>query len=100
MLQTLALTSFHIHIHHLSGFTPALVSWGVLSLHRTGPTGQEVLHVHRHCLGEVGHAPEAATGGAVVQQPAHSGGRVSLQDVLLCSQVPLEEKERSKSCIN
>lgn len=59
------------------------------SLHRTRPAGQEVLHVHRHGLGEVGHAPEAATGGAVVQQSAHSRGRVLLQDVLLCSQVPL-----------
>lgn len=77
-----------------SGFMPALVSRGVLSLHSTRPAGQEVLHVHGHGLGEVGHAPEAATGGAVVQQPAHSGGRIPLQDVLLCSQVHLEERER------
>lgn len=68
----------------------------VTSLHRTRPAGQEVLHVRRHGLGEVGHAPVAATGGAVVQQPAHSGGRVPLQDVLLCSQVPLEGMEGRK----
>lgn len=67
-----------------------------LSLHRTRPAGQEVLHVHRHGLGEVGHAPKTATGGAVVQQPAHTGGRVPLQDVLLCSQVSLEGEGRKE----
>lgn len=61
----------------------------MLSLHSTRPAGQEVLYVHRHSFGEVGHAPKAATGGAVIQQPAHSGGRVPLQDVILCSQVLL-----------
>lgn len=73
----------------LSGFTPALVSPVVPSLHRTRPAGQEVLHVQRHGLGEVGHAPKAATGGTVVQQPAHSSGWVPFQDVLLCSEVLL-----------
>lgn len=60
------------------------------SLHGARATGQEVLNVHCHCLCEVGHAPKATTGGAVVQKPAHPGGWILLQDVLLSSQVPLE----------
>lgn len=67
------------------------------SLHRTRPAGQEVLHVRRHGLGEVGHAPEAAAGGAVVQQPAHAGGRIPLQDVLLRPQVLLQEDENKET---
>lgn len=67
---------------------------GALSLYSTRAAGQEVLHVHRHSFGEVGHASKAATGGAVIQQPANSGGRVFLQDALLCSQVHLVEKDR------
>lgn len=64
------------------------------SLHCTWSAGQEVLHVHRHGLGEVGHAPKAATGGTVIQQPAYSCGRVPLQDVFLCSEVPLERQKK------
>lgn len=64
---------------------------GTPSLDRARAAGQKVVHVRRHRLGEVGHAPEAATGGAVVEQPANTGGRVRLQDVLLRSQVPLGE---------
>lgn len=63
------------------------------SLYRTCPNGQEVLHVRRHGLGEVGHAPKAATWGAVVQQPAHASGGIPLQDVLFCSQVLLQAEE-------
>ena len=65
---------------------------GVLSLHSARLAGQEVLHVRRHSFGEVGHAAKAAAGGTVVQQPAHSGVRVFLQDVLLCSEVLLQER--------
>lgn len=70
-----------------TGFSP-------LSLNGAGAAGQEVLHVDRHRLGEVGHAPVASTGGAVVQQLADAGGRVSLQDGLVCSQVGLRRRRK------
>ena len=73
--------------------SPPTLLCGVLSLHSARLAGQEVLHVRRHSFGEVGHAAKAATGGAVVQQPTHSCGRVPLQNVLLCTQVHLRMEE-------
>lgn len=83
----LCVSAFTVSVERCSG--------GGVSLHGARAAGQQVLHVHRHGLGEVGHAPEAATGGAVVQQPAHSGGRVAVQDMLRRSQVHLEREDGS-----
>lgn len=52
------------------------------SLHHAAGTWQEVLDVSDRRLGQVGHGAIAATGGAVVEKVADSGGRVLLEEII------------------
>lgn len=55
-------------------------------LHRAAISGQEVVDVQGHRLGQVGHGAEAAAGRAVVQQAADACRGIPLQHVLISTQ--------------
>lgn len=69
------------------------------SLNGAGAAGQQVLNINGHSLGQVGHAAKTATGGTVIEQSTYPCGRVSVQDVILCSQVLLQMRMRNTELI-
>lgn len=69
------------------------------SLHQATWTWQEVLYIGDDCLGQIGHGPIAATGGAIVEKVADSGCWVFLKEIITGTVGFLGMRE-SKSLMN
>lgn len=82
----------HFHSYFLKQiFTDPFIFEFWASLKGTGSTGEKFFNIAGHCFGEVRHAPESATGGAVVDQPADASHVILLKETFYSPQLFLHK---------